>query len=89
MNTLYEPDFDPWREGASCTRRPEVDFFVGPDDSSGIARAKAVCAGCPVSDDCLLFALETNQIDGIWGGATPAERSRLRRGWLRDLRTAS
>jgi WhiB family redox-sensing transcriptional regulator len=89
MDTLYEPDFEPWREGAICTRRPEVDFFPVPGDAPGVARAKAVCSGCPVVDDCLYFALETGQIDGIWGGMTPPERSRLRRSWLRDLRQAS
>jgi hypothetical protein len=30
--------------------------------------------------------LETNQQDGIWGGTTEAERRRVRRAWLADLR---
>lgn len=82
-----EPEF--WRESAACIDRPEVDFFSAPDATAEIARAKAVCAGCPVLDDCLGFAIETNQPDGIWGGHTAKERAKIRRRWLEDLRKAS
>ena len=80
-----EPGF--WREGAACIDRPEVDFFA--DSQAEVARARAVCASCPVLEDCLGFAIETNQPDGIWGGHTAKERTRLRRRWLEDLRRAS
>ncbi|HSJ26817.1 MAG TPA: WhiB family transcriptional regulator [Acidimicrobiia bacterium] len=82
-----EPEF--WREGAACADRQDVDFFPAPDRVGEIARAKALCGGCPVLDDCLAFAIETNQPDGIWGGFTAKERVRLRRRWLEDLRRAS
>ncbi len=82
-----EPEF--WREEAACADRPEVDFFAPPDRREEVARAKAICAACPVADVCLAFAIETNQPDGIWGGYTAKERSRLRRRWLEDLRRAS
>ena len=90
MNAMYElEDLDTWREGSVCADRTDVDFFPSPDDIGAIASARAVCGSCPVRDDCLAFALETNQSDGIWGGYTPAERSKLRRVWLRDLKAAS
>lgn len=76
-----------WREGAACGKTTGIDFFS--DDDHAQAIAKAVCAGCPVVDDCLSFAIETNQPDGIWGGLDRSERSRLRRDWLRELRRAS
>lgn len=44
-----------------------------------IAKAKAVCADCPVVRACLEWALESNQQDGIWGGTDEGERRRLRR----------
>jgi WhiB family transcriptional regulator, redox-sensing transcriptional regulator len=81
-----EPEF--WREGAACADRPEVDFFAGPDRKAEIVRAKAVCASCPVADDCLAFGIETNQPDGIWGGYTSKERIAIRRRWREDLRRA-
>lgn len=81
---------DNWRESAACLDLGgEVDFFPSQEDIQGIERAKQVCAGCPVQDNCLVYAIETNQSDGIWGGTDPRERSKLRRQWVRDLRRAS
>jgi WhiB family transcriptional regulator, redox-sensing transcriptional regulator len=79
--------FEFWREDAACFGASGVDFFA--DDPLTLGRAKALCAGCPVRDDCLAFAIETNQSQGVWGGYEPTERARLRRVWLRDLRRAS
>jgi hypothetical protein len=41
-----------------------------------VARAKAVCATCPVRRDCLLEALATGNSFGVWGGLSSAERAR-------------
>lgn len=76
-----------WREGAGCFGVDDVDFFA--DDDVSVMRAKALCAGCPVRDDCLAFAIESNQSQGVWGGQGPGERAKLRRLWLRHLRQAS
>jgi WhiB family transcriptional regulator, redox-sensing transcriptional regulator len=94
MNAMTEPwyeiEYDTWRDGAACADLgDEVDFFPSPEDTPAIARAKAVCASCPVAEDCLAYAFETKQGDGIWGGLTPAERIKLRRRWLEDARKAS
>lgn len=78
-----------WREIAACTDETAVSFFPQPDDLGAINEAKAVCATCPVADDCLQFAVETNQPDGIWGGLTVKERMRARRQWLDEIRRAS
>jgi WhiB family redox-sensing transcriptional regulator len=86
MLSIHIPD-DPWRADAACSEPGDVDFFG--DGRENVRRAKAMCASCPVLDDCLAFAIETNQSDGIWGGTTPAERTKMRRTWLRDLRRAS
>ena len=39
-----------------------------------------------VSDECLEFALATNQEAGIWGGSTEEERRKLRKAWLAKQR---
>jgi WhiB family redox-sensing transcriptional regulator len=44
-----------------------------------IAKAKSVCCQCPVTTECLEFALETNQDTGIWGGTSEEERRQIRR----------
>ena len=54
---------------------PELFF---PETWAQARDAKRLCGDCPVQNDCLRFALETNQQDGIWGGLTPEERRRLR-----------
>lgn len=79
----------PWREAAACLEVQEVNFFPDKEDLGGIVMAKAVCATCPVADECLSWALETNQSEGIWGGHTPKERRKLRRRWLEEIKKAS
>ncbi|MDQ5873908.1 MAG: WhiB family transcriptional regulator [Actinomycetota bacterium] len=37
-----------------------------------------MCAGCLVQDECLTFALESDEEFGVWDGRTPNERQRLR-----------
>ncbi len=46
-----------------------------PSTSSGL-----VCSGCPVIHECLWYALEAPERFGVWGGASEADRARLRRG---------
>ena len=79
----------PWREAAACLVNREVDFFPDREDVAAVARAKAVCATCPVAAECLSWALETNQPDGIWGGHTLKERRAIRRTWLEEIQRAS
>lgn len=78
---------DSWREAAACFDRSDVDFFA--DNRNATSRAIETCTGCPVSDECLTWALETNQRDGVWGGYTPTQRHRIRHHWLKEIRRAS
>lgn len=82
-------DLGSWREAAACAEQAAVDFFPTPEDVKGISEAKAICATCPVADECLTFALETRQAEGIWGGHTPKERQKIRRKWAEQVRRAS
>jgi WhiB family transcriptional regulator, redox-sensing transcriptional regulator len=71
-----------WRSSAACLSADPDLFF--PISSTGpakrqIARAKVICAGCPVSSECLDFALTHDQTHGIWGGTTAEDRQRERR----------
>jgi WhiB family transcriptional regulator, redox-sensing transcriptional regulator len=75
-------DAEGWRLSAAC-RDLDPDVFFPSDPggirADGIERAKAVCAGCPVQNACLAFALATNSEFGIWGGRDEQERRALRR----------
>ncbi|MGH8870378.1 MAG: WhiB family transcriptional regulator [Acidimicrobiia bacterium] len=78
-----------WRGRAACAGYQHALFFpVGDTDASTIERAREICLNCAVTDDCLEYALETNQRAGIWGGTTEEERRSLRRKWLATRRRA-
>lgn len=72
-----------WTERAACRGAAEPDLWfpvseVGPG-ARQVAEAKAVCAACPVREDCLAFALAEGLDAGVFGGTTPTERRKLRR----------
>jgi len=81
-----------WQQQGACRELDPSHFFHpdgerGPRRASREARAKAVCATCPVLMRCRQWALETQETYGIWGGLTESEReliftraSRERRG---------
>ena len=81
-DVMWEPDSG-WRKDAACAGTESDFFFPVGEDESLAAPAKAVCAACPVAEQCLQYALATNQTEGVWGGMTGPERRRLRRR-LRD-----
>ena len=67
---------------ASCNLVSNPDmFFPEPSDREGIAKAKAICAGCPIAFDCLETAMADSDLRkwGIWGGTTPEERKTMMR----------
>lgn len=66
-----------WRQRSACSGLDTEMFFPASDAEA--AAAQAVCATCPVRDQCLEWALVTRQEDGVWGGLTDNERRRLRR----------
>jgi len=43
-----------WHADAACREHPEVSWF--PDRGEDSRPAKAVCAACPVRDECATFA---------------------------------
>lgn len=66
-----------WQMEAACRFFPSDLFFsVGTSDSARAdqERAKAVCRTCPVREECLDYALASNQEFGVWGGLSEDER---------------
>jgi WhiB family redox-sensing transcriptional regulator len=73
-----------FREMAECRDvDPELFFPVGAQGArlydAQVARAKAVCAGCPVRRECLLYALNEGLVYGVYGGTDGPERAGLLR----------
>ncbi len=78
-----------WRDLAACASHdPNIFFPAGETGPAAeqIRYAKRVCASCEVQDECLSYAIETNQVSGIWGGLTEDERRPVRRRWLAERR---
>src|SRR5260370_26201110 len=76
-----------WRHKAVCRDEdPELFFPVGNSGPAlaQIADAKLVCNRCPVTTDCLTWALDTGQDAGVWGGMSEDARRALKR---RNART--
>ncbi len=81
-----------WRNDAAC-RNEDPDLFF-PIGSTGPAveqadQAKQICMTCSVREECLEYALASNQDAGIWGGLTEDERRTLKRARQRRRRMAS
>lgn len=80
-----------WRDKSAClTVDPELFFPVGNTGPAldQIEKAKAVCGGCPVVENCLQYALESNQDSGVWGGLSEDERRALKRRAARARRAS-
>lgn len=81
LTTLAAPDID-WRDNAACQYvDPDLHFPI-TNTPSGLAQlddAKRICAGCPVRETCLEWALTTGETTGVWGGLSERERRGLRR----------
>jgi WhiB family transcriptional regulator, redox-sensing transcriptional regulator len=71
-----------WQLDAACRGMDSSLFFHPPNERDAArenraARAKAICRGCPVVDECLDHALQVREPYGVWGGRTEDERARL------------
>lgn len=68
-----------WQYQGAC-RELDTELFFHPEGERGSSRrrrateAKAVCADCPVMDQCRSHALAAKEPYGIWGGLTEEER---------------
>ncbi len=74
-----------WRLWAAC-RTVDTAVFFSPDAERGRARearearAKAICAHCPVIRECAIYALTAGERYGVWGGLSEQDRAALRLG---------
>lgn len=77
---LIELPDEPWMEEALCRHTDPTLFF--PNTGGPVSAAKKVCAACPVTTDCLAYAMRIeNDTDGgrigVYGGLSPNERDAL------------
>ncbi|HZT66668.1 MAG TPA: WhiB family transcriptional regulator [Acidimicrobiales bacterium] len=72
-----------WQLRGAC-RGPQAEVFFPPsyferkdERTEREARAKSICATCPVRKPCLEYALRIREPHGIWGGLNELERKSL------------
>lgn len=70
-----DPEDISWHLKASCLGVDPDLFFSEVDNST--TEAKSVCGGCVVREQCLEYALATNEQWGVWGGLSRKERRTL------------
>lgn len=71
-----EPDAQPWVERAVCKGAPTKVFF--PEGCGNTGAARMICKTCPVTRECLDYAIESDSNWGIYAGLSGSERARLR-----------
>lgn len=64
----------PWMVDAACRQMPTSLFFKGRYESH--AEIKAICAECPVREQCLEYGIDEPY--GMWGGMSAKQRRKLR-----------
>jgi len=87
MTVEETPDEYVWMFRGRCRAVNLGGFF--PSDSIGVEIAQRVCIECPVSAECLEYALVNRIEHGVWGGTSERERARIRRHRREGLVTAS
>lgn len=66
-----------WEDAALCQQvAPDLWF---PAEGDNPRDAKRICARCPVTDECLRWALDHDERFGVWGGLSARERRALTR----------
>ncbi|REF00265.1 WhiB family transcriptional regulator [Thermomonospora umbrina] len=81
VNLFFPPERDEVAELLANHSVVELTTEVPLGREQREAKAKDVCAACPVRDACLDWAIAHDERHGTWGGTTSSERAALRR-WL-------
>ena len=84
VSRLPAPVVDRWEwQFRGVCRAADAALFFHPERERGPARrnrdsaAKAICATCPVIQECRAHALATREPYGVWGGLSEDDREAL------------
>jgi len=78
LDAVQIPGREPWMAEALCHGRTQLFFGIAGERPERRvrreARARKLCHGCPVLDQCRVMA-RVNGENGFWGGETEEERA--------------
>ena len=88
---------DEWFSKAACAKA-DPEIFFPPRDKKLYRKialeAKSYCFGtntanpaCPVQQECLWYAVNSDEMHGIWGGYSHRERNAIVRKWQRQYKS--
>lgn len=63
-----------WQEHAACRDHDPELFWPNGRRDTRVATALAICATCPVAEQCAAYATEHRIRDGVWGGRDRGKR---------------
>jgi Transcription factor WhiB len=66
-----------WQKRAAC-RGDGTERFFPPAGAADMLEARRICNTCPVTEECLQFALHDPGLKGIWAGTSGRQRIRMR-----------
>lgn len=67
LDSHHELD-KPWKEYAKCNiQKVKVDLFF-PITAAGVVIACEYCMDCPVKKECKQYAIDNQEMYGVWGG---------------------
>jgi len=69
-----------WHFEAACRGVGHQAFVITGHGVQYGDRARELCEGGRVRQECLEVALADSELLGLWGGTTPTERKAMRRG---------
>ena len=64
-------------EGEPLCSQIDPELFF-PEPGVNVTPARKICAVCDLTEVCLTAAVEHGEEHGVWGGATPRQRSYLK-----------
>lgn len=71
---------EPWMAYGACLETGGEIFFPAVGDVETADRARDICDGCDVRNQCLTYALERREKYGIWGSTNERQRRRILKG---------
>lgn len=77
---LVEVSDEQWRAKALCAYLPPhlQELFTTPGVENE-KRAKIICENCSAIEQCLDFAVSTNEMNNVYGGLSASDRRKMRR----------
>lgn len=69
-----------WMKDAACKGNTEANWFPEHGVSKAVHLAYRICEQCAVKEECLNYAVQYPDLQGIWGGKSPRQRRHIRMG---------